>query len=108
MQFLVPIEREVKRVDENGKEITKTISYKLQFVENARFLASSLSNLVNSLAKGIHKIKCKGQNDNKICETCRIKNKEFVRFPGCTNFKDDLIEHKCLCLCYNENFPKKA
>ena len=108
MQFLVPIEREVKRVDENGKEITKTISYKLQFVENARFLASSLSNLVNSLAKGIHKIKCKGQNDNKICETCRIKNKDFVRFPGCTNFKDDLIEHKCLCLCYNENFLKKA
>ena len=108
MQFLVPIEREVKRVDENGKEITKTISYKLQFVENARFLASSLSNLVNSLAKGIHKIKCKGQNDNKICETCRIKNKDFVRFPGCTNFKDDLIEHKCLCFCYNENFPKTA
>ena len=107
MQFLVPIEREVKRVNKNGKEITKTISYKLKFVDNARFMASSLSNLVNSLTKRIHKIKCKSENDNKICETCRIKNKDFVRFPESTNFKDDLIEHKCLCLCYNQNFPKK-
>ena len=89
MQFLVPVEREVKRVDKNGKEITKTISYKLQFVDNARFMArfDNKSNLVNSLTKGIHKIKCKSENDNKICETCRIKNKDFVRFPECTNFK---------------------
>ena len=47
------------------KEITKTISYKLKFF--VRFMASSLSNLVNDLAKGIHKIKYKYEHDNKKC-----------------------------------------
>ena len=30
--FTVPIEREVTRIDKNGKEITKNISYILQFI----------------------------------------------------------------------------
>ena len=33
-------------------------SYRLQFIDNARFMASSLSNLVNNLDKRILKIKC--------------------------------------------------
>ena len=38
-------------------------------------MASSLSNLVNNLSEGIHRIKCKfGYNDKKF-ETCRIKYK---------------------------------
>ena len=41
------------------EEITKNISYILQFIESARFMASSLSNLVNNLFEGIHRIKCK-------------------------------------------------
>ena len=57
--FSVPIENEVTIIDENGKEITKNIFYTLQFVRAARFLASSLSNLVNNLSEGIHRIKCK-------------------------------------------------
>ena len=32
-----------------GKKITKTESYRLQFIGNARFMASSLSNLFNNL-----------------------------------------------------------
>ena len=35
------------------------ISYILQFIESARFMASSISNLVSNLSEGIHKIKCK-------------------------------------------------
>ena len=31
----------------------------LQFIDSTRFIASSLSNLVNNLSEGIHKIKCK-------------------------------------------------
>ena len=40
----------------NGQEITKTISYKLQFTDRARFMARSLSNLANSIAKGTHEL----------------------------------------------------
>ena len=38
-------------------------------------MASSLSNLVDNLAEGIHKVKCKCGHDNKKCETCGIKCK---------------------------------
>ena len=41
------------------------MSYKLQFFDSARSMASSLSNLVNNLAEGIHKIKCKYEHHNK-------------------------------------------
>ena len=33
-------------------------SYRLQFIDNARFMAGSLSNLVDNLAERIHKPKC--------------------------------------------------
>ena len=56
--FTVPIEKEVTRMDKNG-EVTKNISYVLQFIDSLRFMASSLSNLANNLAEGIHRIKCK-------------------------------------------------
>ena len=71
--FTVPIGKEITRIDKNGEEITKNISYILQFINSARFMASSLSNLVNNLSEGIHRTKCKfGQNDKK-CETFGIK-----------------------------------
>ena len=60
-------------------------------------MASSLSNLVNNLSEGIHKIKCKHGHNNKKCETCRIKYKYNKCFLEYINFKDDLIEYKCLC-----------
>ena len=46
---------------------TKFISYKLQFTDSTRLMASSLSNLVDDLAVRIHKIKCKNEHDNKKC-----------------------------------------
>ena len=51
------------------KDITKTISYELLFIDCVRFMASSLSNLVDNLAEGIHKIKCKHRHDNKKSKT---------------------------------------
>ena len=86
ISFLVPIEKEVTRIDENGEEITKTISCRqciLYPFDRARFMASSLSNLVDNLSEGIHKINC--TNCNKCCL-------EY------TMIKDGLIEFKCLCL----------
>ena len=71
----VPIEKEVTRIDKNGEEITKHLFYRLQFVNSGRFVASSLSNLVNKLSEEIHKIKCKYGHNERKCETCRIKYK---------------------------------
>ena len=59
-------------------------------------MASSLSNLVNNLSEGIHRIKCEFGHDDKKCETCRIKYKYCDCFFEHTSFKDDLIEYKCL------------
>ena len=43
LTFSVPIQKEVTRTDKDGEEITKTIFYRLQFIDSARFMASSLS-----------------------------------------------------------------
>ena len=72
--FTVPIEKENTRTDKNGEEVTKNISYILQFIDSSRFMTSS-SNFVNNLSQGIHKIKCKYEHNDKNCETCRITYK---------------------------------
>ena len=59
-------------------------------------LSSSLSNLVKNLSEKIHRIKFKYGHDDAKCETCKIKYKYCDRFLEYTNFKDDLIECKCL------------
>ena len=41
-------------------------------------MASSLSNPVNNLSEGIHKIECKYGHDDKKCETCRELNISIV------------------------------
>ena len=41
------------------EKLQKNISYILQSMDSARFMASSLSNFVNNLSEGIHEIKCK-------------------------------------------------
>ena len=56
--FLVPIKKKVARIAKKGKETTKTISYRLHFIDSARSMVISLSKLVNNFTEGIHKIKC--------------------------------------------------
>ena len=68
-------------------------------------MANSLSNFVNNLSEGIHKIKCKYGHDDKKCETCRIRYKYCDCFLEYANFKDDLIEYKYLC--GNKNYQQK-
>ena len=60
--FTVPIENKVTRIDKDGEEITKKLSYILQFVDTTRFMESSSSNLVN-------KIQCKHKDEDKECAT---------------------------------------
>ena len=105
MTFTVPIEKEATRIDKNGEEITKNIFYILQFINSARFMASSLSNPVNNLSERCHIIKAKFGHNDKKCEACGIKYKYCDCFLECTNFKDVLIEYKCL-YC-NKNYQHK-
>ena len=66
----------------------------------------NLSNFVNNLSEGIHRIKCKfGHNDEKD-ETYGIKCKYCNCFPEYTN---DLIEYKWLChkKSYQRRFDEK-
>ena len=85
MTFTVPrkVPKKVTRTDKNGKENTKNISYRLQFIDSARFTASLSSILVNNISEEIHKF---------------IKSLKYI------DFKDDLIVYKCL-YC-NKNFQQ--
>ena len=58
--FSVPIKKENIKIDKDGNKTDETISYKIKFIDSARLLVSSLSNLFYNLTEGIHKIKCKG------------------------------------------------
>ena len=66
--FAGPIEKEVTKIDKNGEEIRKNISYILQFIDSAKFMESSLSNLVNNLSESIHRIKPKFAHNKKLVE----------------------------------------
>ena len=63
------IEKEVSKVYKNGIENIVTISYKIKFIDSARFMESSLSSLVDNLAKGIYKTKCKDCDWFLECES---------------------------------------
>ena len=69
------------------KKITANLSYVLQFIDSARFMPSSLSDLVNNLFEFIEL--------NSNLEYCDC----FLEY---TNFQDDLIEYKSLCC--NKNY----
>ena len=84
----------------------KNIFYILQFIDSTRFMASSLSNLANNLFERIRRSKCKFGHDNKKCETCGIKYKHCDCFLEYKNFKDNLIEHKCLSC--NKSYQGKS
>ena len=87
--FSVPVGKEVTNIDEDGNESVETISYEIAFIDSARFMASSLSNLVDNLAEGIHKVKCKD------CD-CFLEY-EIVK----------VILIKCKCLSCNKNYSSK-
>ena len=49
--FSVPMKKEIKKISKDGNEIVTTISYKMKFINSSRFIASSLSNLVDNLSE---------------------------------------------------------
>ena len=87
--FSVPIEKKVAKIDKDGNESFVTTSYKIKFIDSARFMASSLSNLVDNLTEGILKIKCKD---------CHC----FLEYES---VKDNLMKYKRLSC--NKNYSNK-
>ena len=78
-----PLEEGITKTDktvEESKDIY--ILYILQFINSARFRASSLSNLVYNLSEGIRRIEFKLRHQDKKCETCGIKYK----YSNCFSF----------------------
>ena len=77
---MVPIEKKLQKLIKMEKKLQKRYLADLQFIDSVRFMAGSLSNLVNNLSKGIRKIKCKDRHNDKKCETCGIKYKNLRLF----------------------------
>ena len=50
-------------------------------------MAWSLSNFVNNLAEGIHKIKCESEHDNKKCERVELNTKVPTAFLNTQTLK---------------------
>ena len=73
--------------------IAINLSLILQFIDRARFIASSLSKLVNNFPEGTHKIKCKYGRDDKKFEICGITREVCNCFLEHINFKDNLIAY---------------
>ena len=47
--FSISIEKEVINIDKDGNKTVVTTSYKIKFIDSTRFMATSLSNLVDIL-----------------------------------------------------------
>ena len=77
-----------------------TTSYKIKFVNSAinsaRFMTNSLSNFVDNLAEGIHKVTCKYYKIT--CKYCSC----FLKYEI---INDNLIKYKYLS--FNKNYFKQ-
>ena len=57
--YSLPIKKEITEIDKDSNKSVVNISYKIKFIDSAKFMVSSLSNLVDNLPERIHKINCK-------------------------------------------------
>ena len=65
--FSVPIK---KKYDDS-----KTITYKLRFIDSFRFMSTSLAEIVDNMSGNFNSIECKSCTKNKRCKKCKKKKK---------------------------------
>ena len=82
----VPDKKEVTEIDKDDNKSVVTISYKIKFIDSARFTATKLSSLLDNLTEKIHRIKYKdcgyfleyeSVNDNLITDKCLSCNHDY-------------------------------
>ena len=78
------------KIDKDGNKSVVTISRKVKLIDSGRFMASSLSNLVDNLADKNHKVK------GKDCDC-------FLEYES---VKDNLVKYKCLSC--NKDYSNKV
>ena len=78
------------KIDKDGNKSVVTISRKVKLIDSGRFMASSLSNLVDNLADKNHK----------------VKGNECDCFLEYENVKDNLVKYKCLSC--NKDYSNKV
>ena len=75
----------IKKENENGKPRI----YKIKFIDNVKFISSSLSSLAESFSEGLHQNKCKNVIDkcNTLTFECADCNKSYEKV-----FNEDLTK----------------
>ena len=86
--FRLPVKKEITEIDKDSNKSVVNISYKIKFIDSAKFMVSSLSNLVDNLPERIHKINCKSDF--------------FLEYE---NVKGNLIKYKWLF--FNKDYSNK-
>ena len=102
--FSVPIK---KRVENKDMEIT----YKIKFIDSFRFMATSLSKLVDNLTEGIHSDKCIKCKSNHCYMKVMDETLIFRCFNCKKNYKKEtnkeLVERfSSTCKCCNNDLNK--
>ena len=107
--FTVPVEKKGTRIDKNGEKLQKNISYILQFIDSARFMAARYQILSIIFLKEFIKLNVNMDTMIKNVKLCGITYKVYNCLLEHKKFKDDLLEYKCLCCNkrYQKTFDEK-
>ena len=66
---------------------SKTITYKLRFIDSFTFLLISLSELVDNMSENFNSIECKSCKENNRCEECKKLIEGLIKkFPSIYQF----------------------
>ena len=83
IRFSVKINKKITKKDEEGNKKIVNTPYRLKFINSYRFMAASLSELVDNLSNGFL------NNDNNKCKNCKSGLYYMTA-------KDDILIFRCL------------